>query len=152
MNSKLLTTLTYLQSILDIGDDEVIISLKGNNVRVTRLSDMHFEDVVIDPDVNPIQNILDHITEQMCTDCLKIDYLFQNDFFINLVKGYIESLIHEFGTRVPITLVLAEAIVKYNIAPQYKVYAYVDDQRHDMRYNIGKPWRSKPTVKPYLEV
>jgi hypothetical protein len=123
MNSRIVTTLTYLQSILDIGDDEALISIKRDQIHLSYMSNVLKVDVVMTRDeVNPIRKILEHITEYMCTDCLKLDYLYKDDFFINLVKGYIETLVHEFGTRIPITRTLAQSIMKYDLC-EYAVGA-----------------------------
>jgi hypothetical protein len=115
MDNRVISTLKYLHSLLDIGDDEAIISVRTDRVTVSFMSDiLNVKDVIIDG-TNPIQAILAHISEQMCTDCLSIEYLYKDDFFINLVKGYIECLVHEFGRNIPITPVLANAITKHKL-------------------------------------
>lgn len=56
---------------------------------------------------NPIQAVLDSVFEEVCTDCLKLDYYFQDPFFVSLIKGYIEGLIAKFGNEVPVTETIA---------------------------------------------
>lgn len=118
MQHRVKATLAYLQSLVG-SDEEVLISLKGNKATMTTMVDLtkvdHF-----DLSSNPIQNMLSGINEYMCTDCIKIDYLYKDDFFVALVKSYIESLVHEFGDKIPIPAELARAILKFGLC-SYKV-------------------------------
>lgn len=116
MDYRIQSTLNYLSSLLNVKDDEFLISITDTQIKTTYLSDFgRVQTFTIDKQFNPIQKLLDHINMQMCTDCLQIEYLYKNEFFRDLVRSYIETLIHEFGCNVPITDTLAWAISSYEL-------------------------------------
>lgn len=128
MDHKVTTALIYLKSLLnpEKGND-ILLSIGDSGIRLSRLSDITYVEHVSSPhDVNPIKQMFDNINEYMCTDCIKIDRLYKDDFFISLVKSYIESLIHEFGIRVAIPTELALAIVKHHLSDYTITYRLRD--------------------------
>lgn len=60
---------------------------------------------------SPIEGIIENVLGEICTDCLKDDYMFKNPHFVSLIKAYVEVLVNQYGNTVPITRTLAYRIV-----------------------------------------
>lgn len=130
LTPSVISTLIYLQSL--VGDGEQIsLHITEDEISVIT-EDKEFIDPIIlkgEHVSNPIKNIITHINEDMCTDCLTQEWQFKNPYFINLVGGYVNSLVHTYGLNVPIPYELASAILKWDIT-DYDVVAKKGDHRH----------------------
>ena len=126
LTHKLVSSLIYLHSITELKDDEeLVISIKKDRIAVSRNVEELLNPKVLTAEeytINPIKDMLEHINEEMCTDCLKFDSYFKDDFFSSLVRAYVDSLVHEYGLDVPITPELALAIVQYKVSDYDVVY------------------------------
>lgn len=113
------STLIYLQSLLGEGEQAAIV-IDGNEISIATSAKEAETPIVIfkgdtDTPINPIQHMLDHINDEMCSDCLKQDWQFKNPYFVDLVESYIDSLVHTYGLSVPIPYELARAILLHQI-------------------------------------
>ena len=132
LNPKLLSTLSYLSSLLD-PQEEVMFSFHKGSVRLANLTNLTIKEVNI-PEYCALEDMIDSLMYDMCTDCLKADYNFKNPFFIDLCKAYIHSLIHTFGDEVPITRTLATRIIEHKLHP-----GQVTARQCDMVVHINSP-------------
>jgi hypothetical protein len=125
--AKVVSTLVYLRSLL-IPGEELTVSITPQKVVVVTGKEPNVNLFELDANykINPIQDILEHLNEQMCVDCVKSDYNFQNEYFGSLIRGYVDGLVHEFGMTVPIPPELAKAIVKHGCS-SYKIIAKKDE-------------------------
>lgn len=85
-----------------------------------------FEEVVECNVHNPIQAVLNNVFEEVCTDCLKLDYYFADPFFVSLIKGYLEGLVAKYGNIVPITKTIAQVSLKHSLT------------KHDVCFKVGE--------------
>lgn len=115
LTPAVISTLVYLQSLVEEEEISVFANKDGITVITTEaeyLDPIHLPGKELP---NPIANILAHINDEMCSDCLSQDWQFKSPFFINLVEGYVDSLVHTYGLSVPIPYELAYAILKYDL-------------------------------------
>jgi hypothetical protein len=70
---------------------------------------------------NPIKAMMDHITEEMCVECLQIDYLFKDPFFVSLTKAYIEFLFATYGAEVSISKEMAQAFILNDLLGEHQI-------------------------------
>lgn len=115
LNPKLLSTLSYLSSLCD-PQEEIMFSFHKGKVLSANLTTLDVKPVEL-PSYCAFEDILDNVLSDMCTDCLKLDYHFKNPFFIDLCKAYVNSLVHTYGSEVPITRTLAIRILQYKLHP-----------------------------------
>lgn len=129
MTNKSIYALTLLQSQLNLNDgEEVIVSITNNNVTIADTSDiLNIKQLRINSKINPLQDLINHVNEEMCNDCLKSEYYYRDPFFKSLVKAYIDGLVYEFGDTVPITRTLAHAIVEHKLS-EHEVYVFIYDK------------------------
>jgi hypothetical protein len=126
LNPRLVSALVYVQSLLGT-EEELTLFIKSDKVTVATSSEELLKPLSLDTKhyPNAISNMLEHVNEEMCTDCIQIDYLYKDPYFKSLVSTYADSLIHEYGWDVPIPNELAIAILKHDIT-NYNVRASKD--------------------------
>lgn len=116
LTPQIVSTLTYLQSLLD-DKESVTIHLTRDNVSVA----IGYEGLISPIEMgkltyNPIKDLLDHINDEMCTDCVSQDWLYKHSYFSSLARSYVDTLLHEFGNGAPIPTPLARAILVHKIS------------------------------------
>lgn len=117
--SKIHSTLKYLQSQLDFTDvppnTPLIVEVYPDSYIIED------EEPVMLGEENPIQKLMDNVQEEMCVDCLQIDYLFKDPFFVSLAKSYVEFLAVNYGPEVAISKEMATAFIKNDLT-EYKIF------------------------------
>lgn len=132
MTDKTIAALQYLYSTLDFSEQQSFtfsLDIDGTTTQEVEVIQDNGEcligqEFVINPDdyhLNPIQNMIDAINKEMCLDCLSIDYLLKDPFFLSLIDAYIESLFIEFGSEASISKDMAYALFK-NKLTEYNIY------------------------------
>lgn len=131
MNQKIISALVYLQSLLAEAElDNITVSVSEDRTRVITEGpgEDHVQIIYVeDYPINPIKDVFEHINEEMCTDCIKTDYLYADTYFKSLTRAYVDSLVNEFGTNFPITIELAKAIVKHEVSEHHVFIAETQD-------------------------
>ena len=126
--SKLASALVFLQSTIDWEKhgNSVQVTLTPSSVEyITKVG--HGLDLV-GQHKNPIEKLLEFVAAEICSDCLQIDYLYRDVFFVSLVKAYIEYLFTIYGTRVSISKEMAHAFIKYDVT-NYDIFCVcLDDE------------------------
>lgn len=152
MDNNVKAALTYLASALDLGNnEEVVISLKGDKAFVSNSDLLTGESLNLKQQLNPVLDILDHISEEMCIDCLQIDHYLADPFFISLAKAYVASLVIDHGSQVAISKELAIAILKHKLSTGSVVFKTIYD--NIVRINSYEEMMlvsSKPKLQFYL--
>lgn len=121
ISAKVLSTLAYLKSVVDKDNEEwsdLVVSISKDGTVSMATDDMTLiaPETAKLPGHNPLQGLLDHINDEMCTDCITQDWLYKHSYFSSLVRSYIDSLIHEFGSGVAIPKELARAILIHQVS------------------------------------
>lgn len=132
LSNKLQSAVKYVHSLM--GEYPATISITRNEIQNYARYDFEpyagcrrSEELDLStPYHNPIAAMIENVLSDVCTDCLKDEYAFNNPFFVSLIKGYIEVLIHQYGERVPITRTLAQVIVQHFLS-EHDVLALIDD-------------------------
>lgn len=136
MTNQLRSALIHVASLMK-QEDYVEVNFQHNKGEVECILTKEEEGVMIKPHTfyklpitptthNPIAAIIASISDEICNDCIKLDYYFKDPFFISLIKAYIEVLVQQYGTTVPITRSLARAILMHSLS-EHKVYYKAPD-------------------------
>lgn len=124
LRPAVISTLIYLQSLL--AEEEMInVSVSGEKITIATNDEELVDPIILGEawkGINPIQHMLYHVNDEMCSDCLMEDWQFKNPYFVDLVESYIDSLVHTYGLNVPIPYELARAILKWDLS-DYDVLA-----------------------------
>jgi len=132
LSPKVKSTLIYLQSLLEEGE-ELTISVKPAKILVACKDDDLVSPITlqVEEGINPLASLIEHVNDEMCTDCLTQDWLFKHSYFYSLAKSYIETLVHQYGTNIPVSYELARAIVVHDCT-DHEVLARNKDRPNDL--------------------
>jgi len=143
MNQKVISALVYLRSVLDEADiTSLTVNMDSEQINVIALGGEREGDEIRimyaeDYPINPIKDMLDHVGEEMCTDCLVFDESFKDPYFKSLTHAYVDALVHEFGLDIAIPTELGMAIVKHGLS-EYGVQVHVNHDRDYFDYTLTK--------------
>jgi len=109
--SEIHSALQYLHSQIDwekASDEGVMVLLQKNSIL---LSEENVAGTIYEPGNNPLFNLLECVSMEMCADCLQIPYLYKDPFFVSLAKAYVEFLAIKYGPEVSISKEMTKAFI-----------------------------------------
>ncbi len=124
--SKIDSTLQFLHSQIDWNtdsNDSLIIILKKDEIIVDEVFESEegdFRGVPLN-DNSPIAKLIQNISEEVCVECLEIDYMYKYPYFGLLAKSYVEILIIMYGEKASISKEMAKAFI-INDLTDYSIY------------------------------
>lgn len=100
---------------------------------------------------NPIKAMMNHISEEMCVECLQIDYLFKDPFFISLTRAYIELLFVQYGSEVSISKEMSQAFIINDLLGDHKIQCRTLDDVIDLDVNNYTKYSSDSCIYKLIQ-
>ncbi len=103
------------------------------------------------PANNPIKAMMDHISEEMCVECLQIDYLFKDPFFVSLTRAYIEYLFVQYGSEVSISKEMSYAFIINDLLGDHKIQCRTLDNVINITLDNYKKYDSESCIYKLIQ-